>query len=62
MKIGVIVTSGIYTLKPTTWLKTNTTHAPWLVVPTDHKKTSRIEIMKYIIRKCEKVLWGVKDY
>ena len=55
MKIGVIVTSGIYTLKPaTTWLKTNTTHAPWLVVPADHKKTSRIEIMKYIIRKCEK--------
>ena len=42
--------------------KTNTTHAPWLVVPADHKKTSRIEIMKYIIRKCEKVLWGVKDY
>lgn len=25
-------------------------------------KTSRIEILKYIIRKCEKVLWGVKDY
>ena len=25
-------------------------------------KTSRIEILKYIIRNCEKVLWGVKDY
>ncbi|MCJ1661351.1 phosphate--AMP phosphotransferase [Staphylococcus sp. NRL 18/288] len=42
--------------------KTNTSYAPWLVVPADHKKTSRIEILKYIIRKCEKVLWGVKDY
>lgn len=42
--------------------KTNTSYAPWLVVPADHKKTSRIEILKYIIRNCEKVLWGVKDY
>ncbi|PTF19254.1 phosphate--AMP phosphotransferase [Staphylococcus devriesei] len=42
--------------------KTHTDYAPWLVVPADHKKTSRIEILKYIIRECEKVLWGVKDY
>ncbi|UDI77429.1 phosphate--AMP phosphotransferase [Staphylococcus taiwanensis] len=42
--------------------ETNTHYAPWLVVPADHKKTSRIEILKYIIRKCEQVLWGVKDY
>ena len=41
--------------------KTNTSYAPWLVVPAIIK-TSRIEILKYIIRNCEKVLWGVKDY
>ena len=25
-------------------------------------KTSRIEVLKTIIRKCEEVLWGVKTY
>ena len=42
--------------------KTDTIHAPWLIVPADHKKTARMEVLKYIIRQCEKVLWGVKDY
>ena len=42
--------------------KTDTIHAPWLIVPADHKKTARIEVLKYIIRQCENVLWGVKDY
>ncbi|UXR78174.1 phosphate--AMP phosphotransferase [Staphylococcus sp. IVB6227] len=42
--------------------KTNTAHAPWLVVPADHKKTARIQVLKYIIQKCEEKLWGVKQY
>ncbi|MBI5974482.1 phosphate--AMP phosphotransferase [Staphylococcus canis] len=42
--------------------KTNTSYAPWLVVPADHKKTARIQVLKYIIKKCEAKLWGVKDY
>ncbi|REI11605.1 phosphate--AMP phosphotransferase [Staphylococcus felis] len=42
--------------------KTNTNDAPWLVVPADHKKTARIQVLKYIIKKCEEKLWGVKDY
>ncbi|GGI42451.1 phosphate--AMP phosphotransferase [Mammaliicoccus stepanovicii] len=41
---------------------TNTDNAPWLVVPADHKKTARIEVLKYIIKKCEEKLWGVKQY
>ncbi|MEX5935786.1 phosphate--AMP phosphotransferase [Mammaliicoccus sciuri] len=41
---------------------TNTDHAPWLVVPADNKKSARIEVIKYIIKKCEEVLWGVKQY
>ncbi|WP_323704301.1 phosphate--AMP phosphotransferase [Mammaliicoccus sp. Dog046] len=41
---------------------TNTDNAPWLVVPADDKKTARIEVLKYIIKKCEEVLWGVKQY
>ncbi|UXR71497.1 MULTISPECIES: phosphate--AMP phosphotransferase [unclassified Staphylococcus] len=43
-------------------VKTNTAHAPWLVVPADHKKTARIQVLKYIIQKCEEKLWGVKQY
>lgn len=42
--------------------KTNTDYAPWLIVPADHKKTARIEVLKYIIKKCEEALWGVKQY
>lgn len=42
--------------------KTNTAHAPWLIVPADHKKTARIQVLKYIIQKCEEKLWGVKQY
>lgn len=42
--------------------KTNTSHAPWLIVPADHKKTARIQVLKYIIQKCEEKLWGVKQY
>ncbi|MCD9066565.1 phosphate--AMP phosphotransferase [Staphylococcus pasteuri] len=41
---------------------TDTNYAPWFIVPADHKKTARVEVLKYIIRQCEKVLWGVKDY
>ena len=41
---------------------TNTSYAPWYIVPADHKKTGRIEVLKTIIRKCEEVLWGVKTY
>lgn len=41
---------------------TNTSHAPWYIIPANHKKTGRIEVLKTIIRKCEAVLWGVKDY
>lgn len=41
---------------------TNTENAPWLIVPADDKKTARIEVLKYIIKKCEEVLWGVKQY
>ncbi|MCJ1749801.1 phosphate--AMP phosphotransferase [Mammaliicoccus sciuri] len=41
---------------------TNTDHAPWLVVLADNKKSARIEVIKYIIKKCEEVLWGVKQY
>ncbi|RIN91952.1 phosphate--AMP phosphotransferase, partial [Mammaliicoccus sciuri] len=37
---------------------TNTDHAPWLVVPADNKKSARIEVIKYIIKKCEEVLWA----
>ncbi|QLK86802.1 phosphate--AMP phosphotransferase [Staphylococcus sp. 17KM0847] len=43
-------------------VKTDTIHAPWLIVPADHKKTARIQVLKYIIRKCEEKLWGVKQY
>lgn len=42
--------------------KTNTNFAPWFVVPADHKKSARIEVLKQIIKKCEEVLWGVKQY
>lgn len=42
--------------------QTDTNYAPWFIVPADHKKTARVEVLKYIIRQCEKVLWGVKDY
>lgn len=42
--------------------KTNTDYAPWLIVPADNKKSARIEVLKYIIKKCEEVLWGVKQY
>ncbi len=41
---------------------TDTNYAPWFIVPADHKKTARVEVLKYIIRQCEKVLWCVKDY
>ena len=42
--------------------KTDTAEAPWLVVSADHKKTARIEVLKYIIQKCEEKLWGVQQY
>lgn len=42
--------------------KTDTADAPWLVVAADHKKTARIEVLKYIIQKCEEKLWGVQQY
>ena len=42
--------------------KTNTEAAPWYVVAADHKKTARIEVLKYIIQKCEEKLWGVQQY
>lgn len=42
--------------------KTNQPHAPWLIVPADHKKSARIEVLKYIIQKCEEKLWGVQRY
>ncbi|MFU0761416.1 phosphate--AMP phosphotransferase [Staphylococcus pasteuri] len=42
--------------------QTDTNYASWFIVPADHKKTARVEVLKYIIRQCEKVLWGVKDY
>ncbi len=40
---------------------TNTSYAPWYIVPAIIK-TGRIEVLKTIIRKCEEVLWGVKTY
>ncbi|UXU64585.1 phosphate--AMP phosphotransferase [Staphylococcus agnetis] len=42
--------------------KTHQAHAPWVIVPADHKKSARIEVLKYIIQKCEERLWGVKYY
>ncbi|PTG22892.1 phosphate--AMP phosphotransferase [Staphylococcus chromogenes] len=42
--------------------KTNQPHAPWLIVPADYKKSARIEVLKYVIQKCEERLWGVKRY
>lgn len=42
--------------------KTNQPHASWLIVPADHKKSARIEVLKYVIQKCEERLWGVKRY
>ena len=40
--------------------RTDTDHAPWYVIPADHKKTSRLKVMQYIIQQCEHALWGVK--
>ena len=63
MKTGEIEKNGIYTWNQVTiWLRKQIHPMHHGVVPADHKKTSRIEILKYIIRNCEKVLWGVKDY
>ncbi|MCD8915878.1 phosphate--AMP phosphotransferase [Staphylococcus simulans] len=39
--------------------KTNTSNAPWYIVPADHKKTARIAVLKRIIKTCETALWGV---
>lgn len=39
--------------------KTHTEHAPWLVIPADHKKTARIMALQHIIKQCEAALWGV---
>ena len=35
---------------------TNTKLAPWHVIKADHKKTSRLEVLKTIIKRCEDVL------
>lgn len=35
---------------------TSTNAAPWHVIPADHKKTSRIEVLKTIIKRCEDML------
>ena len=55
--------NGIYTWNQVTiWLRKQIHpmhHGLWSLLII---KTSRIEILKYIIRNCEKVLWGVKDY
>ena len=63
MKTGEIEKNGIYTWNQVTiWLRKQIHpmhHGLWSLLII---KTSRIEILKYIIRNCEKVLWGVKDY
>lgn len=39
--------------------KTDSSHAPWYIVPADHKKSARIAVLKRIIKTCETALWGV---